>query len=222
MNVIIVACHPDDETLGCGGTLLRHRSRGDKIHWIIATSIKEDCGFSRKAVAQREKEIKAVAAAYRFEKVYRLEMPTTRVGEVPAQERISRISAIFHAVRPNTVYLPFRADVHSDHRLVFDDAYGCTKIFRHPYIKNILMMEALSETEFAPSLEKTAFIPNYFVDIGPYITKKLDIMKIYKNELASHPFPRSLKSIRALATVRGGVAGCRHAEAFMALKQVVS
>lgn len=220
MNIIILACHPDDETLGCGGTLLKHKARGDKNYWIIATCMKEEGGFSKKAIAQREKEIKAVSHAYGFAKVYNLGIPTTKVDECKNNELVRAIERIFNEVRPHTVYLPFKGDVHSDHRLLFEAAYSCTKVFRYPFIRKILMMETVSETEFAPSLGKSAFIPNYFVDISDFLEKKISTMKIYKGELSEHPFPRSTKNIKALATYRGAMAGCKYAESFVLLKSI--
>ena len=81
-------------------------------------------------------------------------------------------------------------------------------------------METLSETEFAPSLEKSSFRPNYFVDITEFLSKKLQAMKIYGNEIGNHPFPRSLENIENLAMLRGTVAGCKYAEAFMLLRDI--
>ena len=82
------------------------------------------------------------------------------------------------------------------------------------------MMETLSETEFSPSIKKDSFIPNTFVDISKYIKKKIQIMKVYKSEIKRHPFPRSLKSIKALASLRGSTSGCKFAESFMLLKEI--
>ena len=83
------------------------------------------------------------------------------------------------------------------------------------------MMETLSETEFVPSIKECSFAPNTFVDISKYISKKIEIMKVYKSELKKHPFPRSEKNIRALATYRGSTSGCKFAESFMLLKEII-
>ena len=81
-------------------------------------------------------------------------------------------------------------------------------------------METLSETEFSPSIKKDTFVPNKFVEITKYMNKKIQIMKVYKSEIKKHPFPRSLKSIRALASLRGSTSGCKFAESFMLLKEI--
>ena len=126
---------------------------------------------------------------------------------------------MFRQVEPNIVYLPFKSDVHTDHQIAFKAAYSCTKSFRWPSIKKIVMMETLSETEFSPSTKEDGFVPNMFVDITDFIDRKIEIMKIFKGELAAHPFPRSESNIRALATLRGATIGCKYAESFMILKE---
>ena len=219
-NILVVAVHPDDETLGAGGTLLKHRQQGDRIHWLIATDLTKESGFSDERIAEREAEISVVTAAYGFDTVTRLGLKTARVDEYPVSEIIGGISQAVSAVKPDKIYLPFKSDVHSDHRIIFDAAYSCTKSFRYPFIKTIYMMEVLSETEFAPSLREESFIPNSYVDITPFFQKKLDIMSEYKNELGSHPFPRSSRNLEALALYRGASAGCEYAESFMMLKDI--
>jgi LmbE family N-acetylglucosaminyl deacetylase len=81
-------------------------------------------------------------------------------------------------------------------------------------------METLSETEFSLSTKEDSFIPNVFVDISDYMNKKIEVMKIYEGEMGSHPFPRSERNIKALATYRGATSGCDYAESFMLLKEI--
>jgi LmbE family N-acetylglucosaminyl deacetylase len=95
---------------------------------------------------------------------------------------------------------------------------ACTKSFRYPFIKRVLMYECISETEFAPALPEKIFIPNFFVDISKYLEKKLEIMRIYESELGEHPFPRSERNIEALAVFRGASVGVEYAEAFQLIK----
>jgi len=220
-NILIIAVHPDDETLGCGGTLLKHKDKGDKIHWLIATDIKESEGFEKATVEKREKEIDKVKELFRFSSVNRLGLSTTKIDEYSMSDLISKISSIFNKVKPNIIYLPFKGDVHSDHKYIFDAAYSCTKTFRHPFIKKLYMMETLSETEFSLSTKEDSFVPNVFVDISEFMDKKIELMNIYESEMGEHPFPRSERNIRALATYRGATSGCDYAESFMLLKEII-
>ena len=219
---MVVAVHPDDETLGCGGTLLRHKNNGDDIYCIFCTSMKNNNDYSNDAVIKRDKEIEEISKLYDFNNIYHLDLNTTKVDEYPLSELIPSFSKIFLEVKPDVLYLPFMFDVHSDHRKIFEAAYSCTKSFRYPFIKKVLMMETLSETEYAPSIPGNSFVPNVFVDICPYIDKKIEAMKIYQSEISSFPFPRSEDAIIALAKYRGSSAGCSYAESFMLLKETIS
>ena len=143
-----------------------------------------------------------------------------RVGEYSMSDLIGKISKIINEVKPNIIYLPFKGDVHSDHRYIFDATYSCTKTFRYPFIKKIYMVETLSETEFAPSTKENSFIPNIFIDISEYMDKKLEIIRVYESELGFHSFPRSKRTIKALGAFRGASAECEYAEAFMLLKEI--
>jgi len=136
-------------------------------------------------------------------------------------ELISKISSIINKVKPNIIYLPFKGDVHSDHKYIFDAAYSCTKVFRYPFIKKIYMMETLSETEFSLSTKEDSFVPNVFVDISEYMDRKIEAMKIYESEMGDHPFPRSERNLRALATYRGATSRCNYAESFMLIKEIL-
>lgn len=216
-KIIVIAVHPDDETLGSGGTLLKHKEDGDEIHWLICTTIeKTDSNFE-----VREKEIKKVDKIYGFKTINNLRLKTTRVDEYSNHRLVKLISDIFKEIRPNIIYLPFKGDIHSDHREIFNAAYSCTKSFRFPFVEKIYVMETLSETEFSPVDGEKNFTPNVFVDISNFIDKKIEIMKIYKSEIGEHPFPRSEKNIRALATYRGASAGFNYAESFILIKEKI-
>jgi LmbE family N-acetylglucosaminyl deacetylase len=219
-QIIVISPHPDDETLGCGGTILKHSADGDTIHWLIVTSMSEKQGFSPQAIKQRHEEIESVAQMYGFETTHNLNFPTTRLDEMSLGDIINAISKVLLEIKPHTVYLPNRSDVHSDHKIVFHAAWSCCKTFRFPFIRRVLMYEIPSETDFAPALPETSFFPNIFSDISPHLERKIEIMREYKGELKEHPFPRSEHNIRSLATVRGATAGVEYAEAFTLLKEV--
>jgi LmbE family N-acetylglucosaminyl deacetylase len=216
-KILTIAVHPDDETLGCGGALLKHKANGDKIHWLICTTLNNNHSYFK----NRESEIKKVSKIYNFDSVHRLQFETTKIDQYSISEIIGQISKIIKKVKPNIIYLPFKDDVHTDHKKIFEASYSCTKSFRYSFIKKIYMMETLSETDFAPSIKKDSFVPNTFIDISSFIRKKIEIMKVYKSELKKHPFPRSEKNIRALATYRGSTSGCKFAESFMLLKEII-
>lgn len=218
--VLVVAPHPDDESLGCGGTLLRHIDEGDSVHWLIVTEMKVTQGFAPDRIVARSAEIEVVASNYRFAGVHHAGLPTTRLDTLPLGDLIGVIGKVFAAIRPHTVYVPYRNDVHSDHAAVFDATASCCKTFRYPSVKRVYAYETLSETEFGLRPGDAGFRPNMFVDIGDRLERKLQILSLYSGEIGAFPFPRSEECVRAQAALRGSQAGAFAAEAFMVLKEI--
>jgi LmbE family N-acetylglucosaminyl deacetylase len=216
-KVMVISAHPDDEILGAGGTLARHRDQGDELAWLIVTNISESGGFDKERVEQRQEEIDLVADKLKMD-AYKLDYPAMQLSGSHLNEMIPRISEIFDEFKPERIYVLNRSDVHSDHRVGFDAVNACTKSFRHPYVREVMMYECISETEFTPALPENVFTPNCFVDISEQMEEKIKIMEIYNSEIGEHPFPRSERNIRALATFRGATAGVEYAEAFQILK----
>jgi LmbE family N-acetylglucosaminyl deacetylase len=217
-KVVVISAHPDDEVLGCGGTLFKHKKNGDQVAWIIVTNVLSEHGFSEERIRSRQEEIKKVEKLIGIDQVFKLDFPTAKLDTTHLNAIISKISAAFTSFEPEIIYTMNRSDAHSDHRVIFDAVAACTKSFRYPFIKQVLMYECLSETEFAPALPEKVFIPNYFVDISGFMDKKLEAMKVYESELGPHPFPRSLEAIKALGLLRGSTAGTTYAEAFQIIK----
>jgi Uncharacterized proteins, LmbE homologs len=218
MKIMVISPHADDETLGAGGTLLKYREKDHKIYWLNITNIKKKYGYKEEKEQMRINEMKLVREAYQFDGVYDLGLEPAGLHKYEFNELINMIKEVIIEVNPNTVILPFMHDVHSDHRVVFDAVYSCTKAFRYPYINNILCMEILSETDYA--VTDNGFIPNYYVGIDKYLDKKIDIMKVYSSEIEQPPFPRSLDGIKSLAKFRGGSCGNVYAEAFRIIKMI--
>lgn len=217
-KIMVVSAHPDDEILGCGGTLIKHRELGDKIDWLITTNICENQGFSKNKVDSRQEEIIAVEKRLKINKTYKLNYPTMCLSDESLLTLIPKISIIFKESQPEVIYILNRSDAHSDHLITFKAVMACTKSFRYPFVKQVLMYECISETEFGAILPENHFLPTYFVDISSYLNEKIDIMSIYESEMGEHPFPRSNKNIEALATFRGATAGVKYAEAFQVIK----
>lgn len=219
MKVMVVSPHPDDETLGAGGTLLKYKELGHEIYWLNITNVREEYGYSLEKVNKRNYEINSVNNSYIFDGFYNIELEPAGLDKYSMSELICKTSEVINLIKPDIIILPYRYDIHSDHKIVFDCLFSCTKSFRYPSIKMVLSMEIPSETDFASP--ENSFAPNYYVDISEQLDKKIEIMKTYDNEMDIHPFPRSIQNIKALATVRGATAGVKYAEAFMLIKAVV-
>lgn len=218
-KILVVAAHPDDETLGCGGSLLKHKSEGNEIYWLIMTNISVQDGYKASNVCRRQQEIRLAAKRYGFRQTFKLDFPTTKLDILGMGRLVNMVNGVIQKVKPNVVYLPNRNDIHSDHKVTFDAVLSSLKSFRCPSIKRILAYEIISETEFSPPFPTNIFTPNSFSDISEYLTRKIAIMKIYRGELGGHPFPRSIDNLKALATHRGATAGVKYAEAFMVINE---
>lgn len=188
------------------------------MHWAIFSEMREDCGFSADAIRARRDEIAAVAARFGFASVHSLGFPATRLDAVPIADVVAAFARLVAEVRPETLYVPYDGDAHTDHAVVFSAATACAKWFRFPFVRRVLAYETLSETDAALGT-KARFTPNSYVDISKSLEEKVAILKLYESELGNFPFPRSNQGIRALAAVRGVASGYAAAEAFMLLKE---
>jgi LmbE family N-acetylglucosaminyl deacetylase len=216
-KVLVVAVHPDDETLGPGGTLLKHKANGDEIFWLIITSANQKVTNIPNIFETQKRYVQEVANEYKFDNWKQLDFLTTELDKYSLGEIIQQVSGFIREIEPNIIYLHHHADVHSDHRVAFDAVYSCTKNFRYPFIERVLLFETLSETEFAPAIRNNAFVPNVFIDISPYMEDKQRIMEMFTTEQMSEPLPRALSTIRALGRYRGSRIGVEYAEAFVLL-----
>jgi N-acetylglucosamine malate deacetylase 1 len=218
---LFVSVHPDDETLGCGGTILKYKKNGDENCWLIITAptLNHPYGFSEEMIQQRDNEIEKVSQLFGFHKTIQLGFPTQLLSELNYRDLVMKIDQAINEIQPHVIYLINRSDIHSDHKVAFQAVYSCTKNFRKSFIEEILMYETLSETEFAPALYESTFIPNVFFDITDFMDKKLEIMSVYTSEVMPDNLPRSMSAIRALAAYRGSRIGVNYAEAFMLIFQ---
>lgn len=221
MNILVVSPHPDDETLGAGGTLLRYRQEGNKIFWLNITNVSEVArgGYGLDFVEKRKRQIEAICEFYRFDDYYDLALEPLTLDSFNRKELISRISQYFQRMRPDWIIIPDGNDIHSDHRVVYESCLSCSKIFRYPFIKRITTMEILSETDYGKV--ENHFVPTLFVDISNYITEKIAALEIYDTEIGDRPFPRNSEALKALAVLRGGMSGVMYAEAFKIIKEIV-
>jgi LmbE family N-acetylglucosaminyl deacetylase len=216
-KTLVIAPHPDDETLGAGGLLLRRKAEGGEIGWLIVTEISVSAGWDLSRINQRNEEINRVIKILGFDKVIKLGFPTTQLDRIPISDIVMAMGTEFESFEPEEVLVPHPSDVHTDHRVVFNAVAACTKWFRYPSVKRVLAYETVSETEFGIGAEQ-GFRPNVFVNIEHYLERKLEAMDVYSSELGAFPFPRSHDAIRALASFRGASSGFKAAEAFQLLR----
>lgn len=219
MIILIIAPHPDDEVLGCEGTIVKHNLSGDEVHLCIVTKAYPP-EWSEDEIKERKEEVLRVNQILGIRKTHFLDFPTVKLDTVPHKELDEAITRVANEVQPEVVYIPHRGDVNKDHRLVFDAAMVAVKPKPGSAIRKVLSYEILSETEWGAPFVENAFIPNVYVDISETLEIKLKAMSEYKLELKEFPHPRSLEAISTLAKIRGSTTGVRAAKAFMLVREI--
>lgn len=221
MKVLAVSAHPDDETLGCGGVLLKHQAAGDTLSWLIVTQSYQP-QWTAETIERKATEVAEVAEAYGVKQCFKLGLPTAKLDTVPMADLIEEIRQVIDETSPETVYLVHGGDVHTDHQLVFTAAMSVLKPFYMGKlgVRRVICYETLSSTEAAPCQRNMAFAPNIFSDITPHIDRKLDILRMYSSEIQPDPMPRGPSAVRALARFRGATISVDYAEAFMLVREL--
>lgn len=221
-NILCIAAHPDDETLGVGGAIARHVKDGDSVSVLILTD-----GVSARhgETSLQEKAALKACATLGVADVRFARLPDQRIDQLPLIEVIRPIELCICELRPHTVYTHHRGDANQDHRTVF----GATLVAARPVgthtVEQLLCYETASSTEWGPPFADWAFLPNVFVDICETLNLKLAALDAYRetfqSEIKPFPHPRSPDAITACAQVRGSAVGMTAAESFMLVRQLV-
>ncbi|MBS3121392.1 PIG-L family deacetylase [Candidatus Woesearchaeota archaeon] len=210
MNVLVVAAHPDDEILGVGGTLLKHRQKGDTIYVCIVTKAYEP-QWTKEYIEQKIVEQKKVDEVLGVKKRFNLNLLTVKLNTLPHGEINKRVADVIEEVNPDIVYTHFEGDINYDHTIVFR---ACMVATRPPKQVRLLCFETPSETEW----NNKPFNPNLWININEFINQKIEAFKIYELELKKYPHPRSLEGVRILAKKRGLEICKEYAEAFIVVR----
>ena len=221
MNVIVIAPHPDDEILGCGGTIAAHCAAGDHVTVVLLTR-GNPAIFPADLIARTREEFRQVHSMLGVREQVLLDFLAPGLEDVPVYVVADQLRQIIQKARPQVVYTPFGGDLHSDHKVAYTATLVATRPLGGVSVGRVLCYETLSETEWGDVLTQNAFVPNVFHDIKEHLETKLTAMACYKSQLREAPHPRNLEVIRMLAGVRGAVCGLHAAEAFSLVREVVS
>jgi len=216
-KILIIAPHPDDETLGCGGTIAKHILSGDHVTLCIATTAHKP-DWSDEYLDLRSKQINEAVKILGIHEVIELGYHTVKLDTIPQKEITERLIMIVNELQPDIAYIPFKGDLHRDHRVIFESALVALRPV-NCNVKKILAYETLSETEWGQPI--APFNPNVYCDITKTFLKKIKALKAYKTELREYPHPRSLEAIEAVAKKRGTEVGVFYAEAFSLIREVL-
>ena len=218
-RVLVITPHPDDETLGVGGSIAKLINQGHDVY-ILTVSGHLPPLYDRK---DYDKTVKEAHKAYDILGITNskfLEIPATMIGDEPVHSLNNKIVSVINEYRPNFVFCPF-PDRHIDHKLVFESTLVATRpVQAGADIELVAAYETLSETHWnAPYIEPN-FIPNLVIDISKYINQKVEAMKCYRSQLTINKGPRSVKAVKALAQFRGSQSGFDFGEALYIIRMV--
>ncbi len=218
-KVLVVAPHPDDEILGCGGTIKKIVSQGIEVSVLVVTRGKKELYTEERIINVRQEAKTAHQLLGVIETTF-LDFPAPDLDLVSISELSDAISEVIGKLKPDTIFLPHRGDIHHEHKAVFNSTLVASRPVKNCLVKRLYSYETLSETEWAAPFSDDAFIPDYFVNISDSFTAKLEALKCFKSQIREFPNPRSLKSIEALANFRGSTVGFNQAEAFMTIRVI--
>ena len=226
-QVIVVAAHPDDEVLGCGGTIARHADSGDQVHVLIVAEgstsrqQKRDRSQVGDELSALAKAAQAAGSILGAASVELLDLPDNRLDSLDRLDLIKRIEECVERHQPECVYVHHAGDVNVDHRRLHEAVVTACRPTPGHVVKSLLSFEVASSTEWQPPGSAPAFQPNWFVDISAQWERKKEALSTYLSEMRDWPHARSLKAVEHLARWRGAQVGVEAAEAFCLLRQLV-
>lgn len=214
MNILVVSAHPDDETIGMGGTLLK-LSKTNNVYWLIMTKAFFP-KWSKGYIKNKEREIKKVASFYNFKKTFHAKFKTACLSLYSQQDITDKISSVCKETKPDIIFSPPLYDCHLDHELTTNAVISVVRPWNGFNVSKVVSYEIPVTTVFSDIKTKTQVF-NLFEDISSQFKKKLDIMSFYKTELKTFPHPRSLKGLEIIAKERGLRSGFEYSESFSLL-----
>lgn len=226
MRILVIAAHPDDEVLGCGGTIARHVQQGDEVHvLILAEGLTSRDGQRNREKFEGELSLLAQSAqeANRLLGVHSLalhDFPDNRMDSIDLLDVIKVIEKHLAIYTPDAVYTHHAGDVNVDHRVVHQAVVTACRPFPGQSIKRLLFFEISSSTEWQVPASAPAFLPNYYVDVSQTLSLKMHALEAYESEMRPWPHPRSLQAVEYLARWRGATVGVGAAEAFILGRQM--
>ena len=226
-SVLVIAAHPDDEVLGCGGSIARHSDAGDEVQVLIVA----EGSTSRQQERDRNQvkgELSALANAAQkagsilgASGVELLDLPDNRLDSLDRLDLIKRIEVCIERHQPECVYVHHAGDVNVDHRRLHEAVVTACRPSPGHVVRRVLSFEVASSTEWQPPGSAPSFQPNWFIDISDQWQRKRKALEAYSSEMRDWPHARSLEAVEHLARWRGAQVGVEAAEAFCLLRQLV-
>jgi LmbE family N-acetylglucosaminyl deacetylase len=219
-KALVIAAHPDDEILGCGGTIARLINEGYETYTLVLGRGITARGKKRKwEIEELKKQMEKANKLLGIKKVFSYDFPDNKFDSVPLLDIVKKVETVKSKIKPEIIFTHFREDLNIDHRRTYDAVVTATRPMEDETVKTIYSFEVLSSTEWKYPI---SFSPNVFFDISKTLSKKIEAMSYYKSELREFPHPRSLKAIKLNAEMWGVKVGLKHAEAFQLVRSNIA
>lgn len=218
-RILVIAPHPDDEVLGCGGTMIKNIKAGNEVFVCVVTKGYPPL-FNEEKTARNRKDTIECHQYLGVKETFYLDFPSTQLETIERSVLNGKILKVVRGLVPDEVYIPHWGDMQKDHQMV---AEACMVAVRPKYVpqaKRVYSYETMSETAWnAPNVQND-FIPNVFVDITDTIEEKKKALSFFSLQVSKFPDARSLEAIEALAKYRGALMNMEAAEAFMLIREL--
>ena len=211
-KILIVAAHPDDEILGCGGTIAKLKTYNE-INVIFMTNGVSARGNNKLEVKKRRNSTFKLFKYLNLPKPTFYNFPDNEMDKIPLLKVVKKIEKKIKIFQPSVVFTHYSDCLNIDHRITFEAVVTACRPINNLSVKKILSFEIQSSTDWALFKGKN-FQPNYFIDISNYLKSKINLINFYKQELKNYPHSRSIKSLKSLASIRGVSCGVKYAEGF--------
>lgn len=225
MRVLVVVAHPDDEVLGCGGTISLMAGQGHDVFVAILgegitsrfAAVDDQARALLKELHHRSREVSALLGV---KELFLFSLPDNRFDTVPLLELVKQVEKVIQEVQPEVIFTHHGGDLNIDHALTFRAVLTSTRPTKRCPLKTLYTFEVPSSTEWAFGQFGGTFNPNFFVEVTSTLELKIKAMEHYESEAREFPHPRSAEALRALARYRGATAGLPAAEAFQLIRQI--
>jgi len=214
MNVLVVAAHPDDELLGAGGTVARHAANGDLVKLAVmceGVSLRYEPGWD----AQVRKQACDAARILGVSDLVMGDLPDQRLETIPLQQVAVKVDQLIADFAPEVIYTHFAGDINRDHQVLAEAVLVAARPYSAPSVREILMFETPSSTEWSSPALTTPFQANVYVDVEDFLDKKIAAFNCYTAEVRPFPHPRSPEALRDRARYWGSLVNRKAAEAFV-------
>jgi N-acetylglucosamine malate deacetylase 1 len=219
--VLVVAAHPDDEVLGCGGTIAKHAAKGDAVHVLILAEGLTSRDQERNREHHSDDLSELAQAAQKANDILGVSslqlkaLPDNRMDSLDRLEIVKIVEKYVDKLKAEIVYTHHSGDLNIDHRRTHEAVVTACRPLPSSPVHTLLFFEVASSTEFQTAGSAHPFNPNWFNDISETLALKLEALEAYHMEMCPWPHARSLKSLEALAHWRGASIGVHAAESFV-------